>query len=324
MKELLTIYYAIQVKESKVINRKVAYFDDSFIYFPVRIKSKKEVYMEQATLAYHLVERGYKQTAFPVPNVNGDWITHYLGDSYHVLKVEALQANTALSHGKELALFHQANRVHQYQPQHISSYGQWKELWINKLTFFENKIKSLGLEAGNAYDRLLVNTLPYIIGISENAIQLIRESEQERDYAINDQATICFHRYQDQLLQPMIDSNQLVYDHPARDISSYIRTELQREDEKSMKNIEDFLDSYQEVESLSSLCWRMIYARLIYPIHLFDKIEEGFRREQDENMEEKMGRALEEQTEYEKRLKELFSIIDKKDKINNLPRLQWL
>src|SRR5690625_7933125 len=71
-----------------------------------------------------------------------------------------------------------------------------------------------------------MNHLPYIIGVSENAIQYMQESEQERRYRDCDRGTIAFQRYQDQLLRQTIWSTDLVYDHPTRDIAEYISTKL--------------------------------------------------------------------------------------------------
>src|SRR5699024_2456921 len=76
------------------------------------------------------------------------------------------------------------------------------------------------------YYRLLMDILPYIIGISENAIQYMQETTEDGRYHEGDQGTIAFQRYHHNLLEPIIWPHDLVYDHPTRDIAEFIRATL--------------------------------------------------------------------------------------------------
>ena len=140
MRDLLNTFYAIHISEEILIEDRVAYQCDNHIYFITLATNNKAIHMEQSLLAYYLVEKGYDQTAHPVPNNYGEWITHYRDENYLVLKVTCLKNGVEADHGKELAQFHRINSAYTFEPQHVSSYGQWKQLWIEKLTYYEKKI----------------------------------------------------------------------------------------------------------------------------------------------------------------------------------------
>src|SRR5690625_2780921 len=139
MRNLLSTFYAIQISEEIFIEERSAFKSGNNLYFTILATNNKAIHMEQSLLAYHLAENGYDQIAYPIPNNYGEWITNYQDENFLVLKVAHLQSRSQLDHGKLLAQFHQKNYSYAYEPQHISSYGQWKKLWVNKLTGFENK-----------------------------------------------------------------------------------------------------------------------------------------------------------------------------------------
>src|SRR5690625_7456749 len=113
-----------------------------------------------------------------------------------------------------------------------------------------------------------MNHLPYIIGVSENAIQYMQESEQERRYRDCDRGTIAFQRYQDQLLRPTIWSTDLVYDHPTRDIAEYIRTKLLWGEKREVSMVRLFLEEYESVQHVSVIRCRIYFVRFYY-LHIF-------------------------------------------------------
>src|SRR5699024_2140553 len=88
---------------------------------------------------------------------------------------------------------------------------------------FESYIHQEAKKHPHAYYQYVMDILPYIIGISENAIQYIAESEIDTRFHDADQGTITFQRYQGNLNAPIIWASDLVYDHPTRDLAEYIR-----------------------------------------------------------------------------------------------------
>lgn len=324
LRDLLATYYAIHSSEEIIIEGKTGFRNEEYLYFTIIARNNKAIHMEQTTLAYYLAENGYHQTAFPIPNMNGDWITNYNGNNYLVVKVGTLQEEVRYAHGKLLAQFHQVNSAYHYEPQYISSYGQWKKLWIDKCTEFEKKIVTESKENRNDYYRLLMDVLPYIIGISENAIQYMQESEREYRYDQSDQGTISFQRYQDHLLKPVIWQADLVYDHLTRDVAEFIRGKFLVADEQALEDVWLFLEDYQSVHSLSVFSWRLLYARLIFPIHIYDCIERAFFTKDFEKHFHELTDLLERQPNYERYLRNFFQGAGLNHKDFHIPVLQWL
>ncbi|GGA76695.1 hypothetical protein [Ornithinibacillus halotolerans] len=325
MRELLLVNYNIHVTEQVRINGRDGFHDKYNYYFIISATNKEMILLEQAALAYYLTEIGYKHTAIPIPTMGNKWFVEKDNQHYLVLKVEKIQDSSTLTHGQRMAEFHNKSAEYQYEPTEISSYGQWKELWIKKITAYEQKIQleMEGKSSSNKYYRLLVDMFPYIIGISENAIQYIQESETEKRFHKSDQGVFTFHRYTNDLLQPIIWTDKLVYDHPSRDLAEYIRHHLLL-DSVPINEMKQFLIDYQELRPLSVFSWRLLYARLVYPIHLFDFIEKGFNGENVDEYYQDLKQLLKIQNRYENRLSELFDLLDVDYKRYDFPIIKWL
>jgi len=225
------------------------------------------------------------------------------------------------SHGALLAHFHDCTVHYMHEPQYISSYGKWKELWIHKLTKIEQHVYTEMNDHEDTFYNLVIDSLPYVIGISENAIQYMNETEAESLYNMNDRGTITFLRYDEQLLRPIIWLNDLFYDHPVRDIAEYIRKRLLKED--SVQTIKQFLFHYETIRPLSKFSWRLLYARLLYPIHMLDFLELSFSSHSNQDCYTLYKDLLQKQTLYEKNLKRLFSSYMHHDN-KRIHMLQWM
>ncbi|MUK90013.1 hypothetical protein GMD78_16705 [Ornithinibacillus sp. L9] len=325
MKDILRSDYAIHVRDLIHYKGLEGYKDDQYLYFIIPSKNKETIYMEQAALAYYLFENGYDHIALPIPAVNGEWFRMINDDSCMVVKVEQLRNHSSISHGMRLAQFHQLSSSYNFEPQEISSYGQWKDLWINKLTAFENKLSEEAAYHSNAYYRLVMDIFPYIIGISENAIQYMQECEVETRYHMHDQGTICFQRYKNNLQDSIIWINDLVYDHPTRDIAEFIRYQLLWNNNlNGHQEIISFMNDYQSIRPLSVFSWRLLYARLTFPIHLYDCIERGFLNHQYEKRYDELNDLLTRQEKYEEELAIIFDTLQVDYKSLHIPVLHWL
>lgn len=323
MRDFLAIYYGIQAYEKTVWHGMEGFKDANYVYFTISAEQKEVIHMEQAALAYYLQEKGYSHMSIPVPNSRGEWYTKY-HDSYHmVLRVNNTGPHKQSVHGEQLAAFHTAGSLYQYEPQTISSYGQWKALWIEKLTAFEETIEMEANNHPNDYYGMLMDFLPYVIGISENAIQYMQESESEQRYHEADQGTIVFRRYHNQLQDRLLWMNDLAYDHPTRDLAECIRLKLLQKDDP-MNDIRTFLHDYQRVRPLSIFGWRLMYARLLYPIHVFDIIERGFSADHYESVHSELSTIIDQQSVYEKRLGLFFENAGIDCEELQIPVLHWL
>lgn len=325
MEDFLTTNYQIQYNEEISIDNKRGFINDGILYFIISSGNKEMIHMEQAALAYFLVEKGYNQTAFPVPNIYGNWISEFEEQSYLVVQVRELQEKPAFTHGIMLANFHQMSTTYGYEPQQISSYGQWKQLWINKLTVFENEIIEKSKSNSHPFYQQLMDVLPYLTGISENAIQYMQESEQESRYHEADQGTVSFYRYKDNVLKQVLWVDDLVYDHPTRDLAEFVRTKLMQSDEEnSVEELKTFMKDYESIRPLSVFSWRLLYARLIFPVHIFDLIERALLTEDYDLHHEELNDIFEKQSIYEQRLGHLFQTLSVNYEKFQIPVLKWL
>src|SRR5699024_9844888 len=104
------------------------------------VYNREKIYMEQAALSYYLYENNYFHIAHPIPTEQGDWFAIDGDKQYMVVKVVQEKHRSNASHGTQLAEFHHLGSLYTFEPQRISSYGQWKQLWIDKLTMFESYV----------------------------------------------------------------------------------------------------------------------------------------------------------------------------------------
>ncbi|MBM7600686.1 spore coat protein YutH [Virgibacillus halotolerans] len=321
-RELLHTYYELPVEEKIVLDGKEGYKHDEYFYFIINVNNKEVIHMEQAALAYYLLENHFNHTAFPIQNRYGEWFTTDQGKNHMVLQVQQPLQDQRLSPGESLASFHLVGANYDYEPKAISSYGQWKALWIEKLTVFETNLEQEAKKHPTHYYQLIMDILPYVIGISENAIQYLQESEQDNRFHEADQGTISFRRYTNQLEKPILWVDEFVYDHPARDLAEYIRMTLLKDGGED--ELVEFLKDYNSIRPLSVFSWRLLYARLIFPIHFFDIMQSGFLTDDFASLYTQMTDLLDKQADYERKLADFFQMGGVKHEKLNIPVIKWL
>ncbi|WP_152655040.1 hypothetical protein [Oceanobacillus sp. CFH 90083] len=319
MTEMLRSQYAIQAEGKQLIEEREGYQKEHYHYFTIPAGNKEMILMEQATLAYFLRENGLYNVAYPIRNINGEWFTNYANELWMVLVLEdGLQILNQESMGKMLGDIHRIGSMFQYEPKTISSYGLWRKLWEEKLTFFEEELTRQAKEDGaSSYLSEVMDILPYIVGISENAIQYLWESEKEQRILQTDQSTVAFARW-NTAAKKIIWTDELVYDHPTRDIAEYIRHAFLQN--KSDIEINQFLNDYQNYQPLSVFAWRLIFARLFFPIHLYDFLESGFQYPNSQALEQ----LLKSQEVYERRLAHFFDVTGVDVSSWRIPMVSWL
>lgn len=317
---MLADYYGIHPQDRVSIAGRDGLLADSSIYFNMESSNLETIQLEQAVLSYYLFENGYQHIALPIKNRREEWFTDYHNRKFLVYQVRERNI-TRESLGSNLAQFHQIGSTYNFEPQSVSSYGAWKQLWIEKLNGIEERVQQLTEQQNSKY---LLDLLPYIIGMSENAIQYLRETEEmESRFSEVDQGTITFLRFREQFHEEVIWPDQLGYDHPARDLAEHIRFLFLAGYRN--ERLQEFLRDYQLTRPLSFFSLRLIYARLLFPIQLFDFIEplvySGDLSKLDSGAFEQLIRQ---QAEYEERLKDFYEKIGiNKDEVQ-LFEVDWL
>ncbi|TQS75989.1 hypothetical protein DX933_03455 [Ornithinibacillus gellani] len=321
MEQLLHRYYGVQANNKVIWDHREGLQDSTFSYFIIPSANKEELLLEQGALAQYLAYAGYRHVTVPMYTWQGEWFTNEeparLG-----LKAQPLLQSRGEEPGKQLAAFHDLGSQYPYEPILLSSYGQWRELWIEKLTAFESKLMEIAKQHKRDYDALIVDSLPYIVGLSENAIQYVQESVRETKHSPHDQGSIVFWRYTNQLQKPIIWMEDLAFDHPMRDVAELVRNELMKEN--GIVAAVETLRSYNDIRPISTFGWRLLYARLLFPVHLFDCLEEGLATEKPEQAYQRLSNTLDQQTKYETGVRELFHWIREEYAAINIPMVDWL
>jgi spore coat protein YutH len=324
MENLLINHYDIHFNEKVTVDGKEGFKNDEYTYFTTLSQNREAIHMEQAALAYYLAENGYTHLAYPIKNIDGHWFTEHEKQKYIVLRVNNLHSSPRSDQGRQLAEFHNIGTVYHYEPETISSYGRWKTLWINKLTAFEQQITSSAKTKKNDYFRLLMDVLPYFTGIGENAIQYIQETMTDTRYNENDRGTIAFRRFRQHLQKPVIWTDDLVYDHPMRDTAEYIRMQLFKEKAQAEIEISSFMQQYQSIRPLSVFSWRLLYARLLFPIPFFDLVERSLLEANEEAHYAELLDLLDRQAIFERNAGAFFRFAGVDHERLDIPVLHWL
>ncbi|WP_430784518.1 hypothetical protein VBD025_08665 [Virgibacillus flavescens] len=324
MESLLATYYGIRSEGTCFLDGAEGHISKDYIYFIIPSDNREVIHPEQLALCYHLFEKGVNSMAVPIENVNGEWSTLFMGEEYTVVKMHHKDRELSRSHGQSLADFHEIGTAYPFEPVDFSSYGQWKQLWINKLTAFEQKVEQEDSLYRSPYHRKLSDMFPYIIGICENAIQYLQETEYDYRFHETDQGTITNKRYTNQCNRDVIWHGNFIFDHPVRDIAEHIRYCILYQEDDGIKNAGTFLQEYQESRSLSVFSWRLLYARLLYPVHFFDLIEKGFASTSYDSLLSSLNDLLQKQVRYEKFMRTFYETVEVDHREWDLPVVDWL
>lgn len=320
-RNILADYYYIHADDEILYNDVQGYSQDNTIYFIMPMENNEIFTMEQIVIAYFLKENGYHNITLPIQNKQNEWFTSIEQEHYIVSLVEELQSENRLTPGEQLAYFHEVGATYPYEPQEISSYGKWKDLWIYKLSIFEERAMQRQENFPHRYNKYIWDVFPYLIGMSENAIQYVQETDAERRFHEADQATVTIRRYTTQLEEPILLFNDLCYDHRARDIAEAVRHMfLHKIDSEEIRR---FLTDYEAVRPLSIFSWRLVYARLIFPIQLFDALERLYKEPSDETFETFVY-LMENQDNFTKELRRFFDYSTIHAEHLGIPVLNWL
>ncbi|KAB8131803.1 hypothetical protein F9U64_13150 [Gracilibacillus oryzae] len=298
-----------------------AYTDDKLYYFVIPVSITEENAWEEYMIAKHFQEKGMQHVVCPLINLHNQFITSLGKEKYLLCYADSL-SDPMKTHGDYLSQFHQIGYQFPYQPEMTNNYGKWKELWMKKIEQYEALFRSYYQQRpAPAFIRPLADIFPYIIGLSENALQYINMVEKEQNYHQYDQPVFAFGRLHKQLDEQFVWIHDLIYDHPVRDLAEYIRLFLLEKNGLNDETLSQFLNDYTSRCPLSPFGWKLLYARLIFPIHIYDKIDQCVR---EDNGEQLLYDLIELQCEYEKNLSSFFSYIGIEQSDKNGIQLDWL
>lgn len=256
MKNFINYYYNFDIKDMSLHNEKYT-FNNGSIKYMFKICSNMPIMDSYPNIEYQLVH--YPFFSIAIPNKDGNYITWIDNKPYVLLKlnnmtnekisIHDIKSNTYIVVNDKLSLL---NRF------------PWTPLWENKIDYYENWF----YEKQDSYKRLYC-LFNYFIGIAENALLYLKETEKEATKTELDRLVISHDRVtMDYELYDYYDSTNIIIDHPSRDISEYIKSMFINR-EYDLDIIKDYLHKH----SFSNYGLRIMLARICFPSFFFDYIE---------------------------------------------------
>ncbi|WP_162356720.1 spore coat putative kinase YutH [Metabacillus mangrovi] len=296
---------------------------------PVPQLDEQELF-ELYYMSQYLQEKREPYVAAFWPSLQGTLSAEKDGKRYAVLKCPDTIQPRSLTEGRELAQFHQRARSYSYQADKMKRIGQWKDLWERRIdqleAFWRGKVQAHPLDH---FEKLFIESFPYYLGMAENGIQYLVDTELDDEPAASDSATICHNRFHSELWTnelPVKLPTDWVFDHASRDVAEYLRHEFLHFPDRLKKRGGSFLADYDRTVPLSSFGWRLIYSRLLFPIHYFECIEDYYLSSEQQKpvYEKKLYSILERSEEYEQFLASYSNMLSMRTRRIQLPLLHWI
>ena len=291
----------------------------------------EEVLLEIFELSNHMIQHGDRYASAFHPSRNGKYLVTFENVDYVLLKNKPIKGPINKRLGRKLAKFHTRGRMYPKKVEKVNRSGQWRKLWEKRLMQMEKVWLSIAQsEPDLMFHRLFVDTFPYYMGLSENAIQYLVDTEMDESRELIDHGTVCHQRFHHHKWKsnPLIRNPfDWVFDHAGRDISEWIRSYYFHYRQTYQPGIQTFLQDYEAITPLSAFSWRLIYARLLFPLHYYECVENYFTsssEEQKHSLEETLRLYMKHAKEYEQFLRNFKMFIPSHSIRQQIPDLQWL
>ncbi|WP_078555650.1 spore coat putative kinase YutH [Bacillus alkalicellulosilyticus] len=293
---------------------------------------------EQMKMAQHLTQNGENLVGQFIYTVQKKVSAQIDGDEGYLIYLPTVADQkkdfSTMELGARLAYFHDCGINFQVNRKSQQYYGQWKQLWEQRLQQLENWYNQVFKQPRNEIDEAFVLTFPYYMGLCENAMQYVVDSDIDEQYRSRDEAVICHQRFTDSSwLCPEEGAetyvklpSEFIYDHPSRDVAEWIRFKI-IEEKASFSEVVSFLDGYEQRRPLSKYSWRMVYARLLFPLHYFEVVEGYYRYHLSTSQEyyaKQFITVLDEEIKNEQFLRSFFTELQLPTYQGNLPMVDWL
>jgi spore coat protein YutH len=333
--ELLENLYGVKVQEHVKVNSHQALRGNGWVYLFSGTGSRNEEDInELEQLAGHM--RNYGDLHVPVflSTKEGKLIAEWENNQYCVLAVQQKsnrQPPQKQKLGRKLAKFHERGRMVPFQIQRLSRIGKWKQLWEQRLEQMEKVWNGLLFQTPeDEFERLFIDSFPYYMGLTENAIQYLVDTEIDDNPTETDNGTVCHERFsamswgEDFLLKNPFD---WVFDHRSRDLADWTRERYFRNNQTYQLDVKNFFQEYLSAAPLSPFSWKLLYSRILFPLHYFETVENYYitRSEQQKKLlEEQLTKILRQSAEYERFLGSFYELAGAPIKRINLAKPEWL
>jgi spore coat protein YutH len=323
-------FFGVQPERETTFGRYEGFISKGTIYVLAPLNEKEQL-LELKAIADHLIQKGDRHILSINKTKSGELWGEREGRQFCLLSCQLREKTNTQQVGRKLAKFHYRGLSIPFKVERTSRIGQWKQLWEKRLDQMEavwhNK---LSLSPENEFERQFIESFPYYMGLTENAIQYLVDAEIDENPTQMDNGTVCHERFTNRtwgtevtLKNPM----DWVFDHRSRDLAEWTREVYFSSKHVHHQQVRKFYKDYQEISPLSPFGWRLLYARLLFPLHYFECIEEYYitQSEQDKNiLEERLYKQLQNSDDYEKFLGEFFELAEAPIKKFRIPLVDWM
>ncbi|MCL6573423.1 MAG: spore coat protein YutH [Bacillus sp. (in: Bacteria)] len=335
LQKMLENQYGITAPEYVKLDSYDALRGNGWLYLISNPAGKKEEDItELEKIAEHLRNYGDQFVPIFLPSKDGKLIATWEQNNYCVLANRQIEEQKKIKLGRKLAKFHERGRRVPFQIERSSRIGQWKSLWESRLEQMEKVWNGLLFQTPeDEFKKMFVDSFPYYLGLTENAIQYLVDTELDDEPKETDSGTVCHERFSKKTWGGSQDNFMIknpfdwVFDHRSRDLAEWSRERYFRNFRTYDVDLKRFFEEYQSISPLSSFSWRLLYSRLIFPLHYFECIENYYitRSQQDQKvLEEQLSKILRQSSEYERFLAGFLQIAGAPIKRLNLPQVEWL
>lgn len=298
MKNFIDYYYNFNIKNISFNNGKYI-FNNGKDKYMLKLLYDYEMLSQQIDLSYQL--NNYQHFFLPVSNKDNSYVTWIENKPYILLKLSKIVND-------KISIFDIKTDIYVTLTAKNSSLNRysWIKLWENKIDYFENWFSM-------KYDsyRKIFPLFHYFIGIAENALLYLKESDKEEIKENIDQFVISHNRLNlDYTLYDYYDPTNIIIDHASRDVSEYLKsTFINRVWDL------DLLREYLKKHQFSKYGIRIMLSRIMFPSFFFDYIEKMIVNNYDIDLLYLENRA----GEYQKFIKEISLFFNEKYDISVIP-----
>ncbi len=329
--EILSKYYGIQVERAHNEGSLNSFVAGNSIYTIHKVTNMEEqILQELYMLSEHLRTSGDRYVSSFVPTEDGKYLVTEEEQDYVVLHNQMLKVSPQKL-GRKLARFHVSGRTVQQRIEKINRIGQWKQLWEQRVNQLESVYRNVVTQhPSDEFERLFVESFPYYMGLSENAIQYLVDTELDDEPREHDAGTVCHERFHSNTWGKnvwMHNPFQWVFDHGSRDVAEWVRDLYDKRTQTFHHDLKQFVREYQSVTPLSSFSWRLLYSRLVFPLHYFQCIEDYYittSEQQKHVLSEKLQRILQTTHYHERFLTDFYQLCEVPINRLSIPKINWL
>ncbi|MCY8960552.1 spore coat putative kinase YutH [Bacillus atrophaeus] len=331
LKGVIKEKFGIQVRQLSVYQTYECFQTPNsfFLIIPVSQFSEAEL-TELYYMSQYLQEQSDPYVSVFIFTKDGELTFEQEGKSYALLKAVPPVTNRSFSVGAELAEFHRKGRGFPYEVKDAGRIGQWKDLWGKRIdqleAFWQQKIQ---MPPHEPFDKKMIESFPYYLGLSENAVQYLVDTELDDKPQVTDSGTICHQRMERNTWSPeslIRIPADWVFDHAARDLAEYMRHTFLYHREDLLNQGFHFLQEYEQITPLSSFSKRLMYSRLLFPLHYFETVEGYYISSETEKhyYEENLDSILADSGRYEQFLNIGEELMNMRSGEVFVPSVTWL